>query len=210
MSVLWWLLVPLAYLVGSIPWGVMVGKVTRGVDVRQYGSGKTGMANVLRTVGVGGAILVVVGDVAKGAVPVLLARLLTDSPTLATAVAVSALVGHNWSIFIRFQGGRGIFTGFGALTPLVPLASAAALVGIPIIALFRYVSLGSLIATSAAMAVAVALYVLGQLPLPYLLYTLVGGTIIIGQHRDNIVRLARGTERRLGERATPRSSPQGN
>jgi glycerol-3-phosphate acyltransferase PlsY len=202
MSVLPWIVVPAAYFIGSIPWGFLVGKATRNVDVREYGSGKTGMANVLRTIGIGGAFIVACGDFAKGAVPVLLIK---DSPSLAAAVAIAILIGHNWSIFIKFHGGRGILTGLGALSILVPWASAAALIGLPVIALFRYISLGSLVGTLSTMIVGTMLYLLGQIPTPYALYSLVGGTLIIVQHRENIRRLLKGTELRLGERAAPRS-----
>lgn len=202
MSVLPWIVVPAAYLIGSIPLGFLVGKATKNIDVREYGSGKTGMANVLRTIGIGGAFVVASGDFAKGAVPVLL---VTDSPPLAAAVAIATLIGHNWSIFIRFHGGRGIVTGLGALSVLVPWAGAAALIGLPVIALFRFVSLGSIVGTLSAMIVGIVLYLLGQVPTPYAVYSLIGGTLIILQHRENIRRLLKGTEIRLGERAAPRS-----
>ena len=204
MSPLWWLLVPLAYLLGSAPWGLLVGKMIRGVDVREYGSGSIGMANVLRTVGIWGAALVVVGDVAKGALPVLLARLLADSPPLEASVALAILLGHNWSVFIRFRGGRGIIPGVGALTTLVPLAGVAALVGVLVIAISRYVSLGSLVGTMAAVGTTLLLYLLGQLPLAHLLFALAGGAIIAVQHRGNVLRLVKGTERRLGQSGEPR------
>ncbi len=206
MSWLWWLLVPASYLLGAVPWGLLVGKALKRVDVREYGSGRIGMSNVLRTVGVRGAILVVAGDVGKGVLPVVVARLLTrDAPYLEAAVALAVLVGHNWSVFIRFHGGRGILTGAGTLIPLVPWAVvAAAIVGPTVIALTRYVSLGSLVAMASAVGVAIVLASLGQIPVPYLIYTVIGGGMILFQHRDNVVSLVLGTERRLGQRAETR------
>lgn len=210
MNTLWWTLIPLGYLVGAVPWGLVIGKVIKGVDVREYGSGKTGMTNVLRTVGIQGAILVVVADLGKGALPVLFAHLFTEYPPLEASVALAVLVGHNWSVFIRFQGGRGIITGFAGLAVLVPLASVASLAGLLVVALLRYVSLGSLVGTAFAVITIVLLYFLEQIPISYLLYALVGGAIITAQHRDNILRLAHGNERRLGERAEPLSSFEKN
>ncbi len=207
MSWLWWLLVPLAYLLGAVPWGFLGGKALAGVDVREHGSGRIGMANVLRTVGVRGAALVVLGDVGKGVAPVLLARLLTqDAPVLEAAVAMAALVGHNWSVFIRFRGGRGILTGFGALTALTPLAGIVALaMGVTIIGVSRYVSLGSLVGVGVGAVATGVLYLFGYASSAYFLYSLVGGAIIFLQHRDNLVRLVQGTERRLGDKADARA-----
>lgn len=202
----WWLLVPASYLLGAVPWGLLVGKALKRVDVREYGSGRIGMSNVLRTVGVRGAILVVAGDVGKGALPVLVARLLTnDAPLLEAAVALATLVGHNWSVFIRFHGGRGILTGLGTLFALAPWAGLGAIVtGVGTIGLTRYVSLGSLVGMGTAVGVAIVLSSLEQIPMVYLLYAVAGGGLILFQHRDNVVRLVLGTERRLGQRAETR------
>lgn len=205
MNPAWWLLVPGAYLLGAVPWGLLIGRVFRGVDVRQYGSGKTGMTNVLRTVGVHGAALVVMTDVTKGLGPVLLAQHAAGSPPVAAATALAALAGHNWSVFIRFQGGRGILTGLGGLAPLAPPAAlAAVVVGIPVIGITRYVSLGSVSGTLAAVATALGLGIWGSLPAPYVAYAAAGGALIVAQHRDNIRRLMRGQERRLGRPAERR------
>ena len=212
MSLLWWFLVPASYLLGAVPWGLLVGKALKRVDVREYGSGRIGMSNVLRTVGVRGAILVVAGDVGKGVLPIVVTRLLTkEAPSLEAAVALAVLVGHNWSVFIRFHGGRGILTGLGTLLPLVPWAgAAAAVVGPIVIALTRYVSLGSLVGMATAVAVAIVLASLGQIPVAYLVYTVAGGGMILFQHRDNVVGLVLGTERRLGQRAETRLPAAGS
>ena len=99
------LLVPLCYLLGAVPFGLLVARLSRGIDVRDYGSGNTGVTNVLRTAGRWPALAVLALDAGKGVLPVLLARAIQPSPSLEVAVALSALVGHNWSVFLRFRGG---------------------------------------------------------------------------------------------------------
>ena len=205
MSLLWWFLVPIGYLIGSIPSGLLISKKLASLDVREYGSRKTGMANVLRTVGMKGAVLVVISDGAKGSLPVLTARLLTDNPVLEVSVALAILMGHNWSLFIGFRGGRGIIPGWAAITTLIPLAGMAASVGVLVIAISRYISLGSLIGVCATIGTTVILYFGSELPLAYLLFTLGGGMLIIFQHRGNILRLLNGTERRLGQSGQERT-----
>ena len=189
-----------SYLVGSIPCGLVVGKI-RGVDVREYGSGKTGATNILRTVGVGAGAIVLICDLAKGVAAVLLARFLLHSPIAEMVAALVAIVGHNWPIYARFRGGRGVSTSLGgllAMSPFVTLCSAV--VGVSAIGISRYVSLGSVLGAATALLLMVALTILGREPWPYLIYTLVGAPLIILQHRDNIGRIWAGTERKLGQR----------
>jgi len=217
-----------AYLVGAIPNGVLVGKLFGDVDVRAFGSGKTGATNVLRTLGPGAAALVVAGDIAKGAIAVLLARYLFFGalvpfpvhsglshatlelyrPWAEALAALAAVLGHTYSIYIRFTGGRGVLTGAGALVVISPLATLVGLVaGIVPIALTRYVSLGSILGAAVVPLVQLLLVVTGRAPLPSLLYALLGAAYIIALHRDNIERLLHGTERKLGERAAPQMPP---
>ena len=191
-----------AYLLGSISWGYLAGRL-KGVDVRQVGSGSTGMTNVMRTLGVPLAILVLAGDVSKGVLSVLLARLLTDDVPMVEALAATlAVVGHNWPLFSGFRGGRGIATGVGGLTTLNPLSGAVALsvFAVPV-AVTRYVSLGSVLAVVSAMITMPLFAAMDITPWQYSVYLAIGGPIIIWQHRGNLQRLIRGTERRLGERA---------
>ncbi len=211
-----------AYLVGAIPNGVLIGKLFSDVDVRAYGSGKTGATNVLRTLGPGAAALVVIGDIAKGAIAVLLARYvffgaLVSFPIHAAAshaalaryqpwaealAGLAAVLGHTYSIYIRFSGGRGVLTGAGALLVMSPVSILFGLVAAVVpIALTRYVSLGSVLSATVVPVVELILYLTNHAPLPYLLFTLFGGAYIIVLHRDNIGRLLNGTERKLGERA---------
>jgi len=196
-----------SYLVGSIPCGLVVGKI-RGVDVREYGSGKTGATNILRTVGVGAGAIVLICDLAKGVAAVLFARFLLHAPIAEMVAALVAIVGHNWPIYARFRGGRGVSTSLGgllAMSPLVTLGSAV--VGVVAIGISRYVSLGSVLGATTALLLMMVLTILGREPWPYLVYTLVGAPLIILQHRDNIARIWAGTERKLGQRAERQTNP---
>src|SRR5947209_4379055 len=120
-----------AYLIGSIPFGLIVGRRVRGVDIREFGSGKTGFTNSLRTIGLGPSILVLAGDFLKGALPVLLAARLFGSPALEVVAASFAVVGHVWPVFAGFKGGRGVTTAFGATAAMIPaLAVIILLIGL--------------------------------------------------------------------------------
>ena len=201
MTDYWWL-VPLAYGAGSVQWGLLAVRALRGVDVRQYGSGKTGVTNVLRTVGRLPAALVLLADAGKGAVMVLTARALSADPWLHGVVALAVLVGHVWPLFARFRGGRGIAPGVGTAAALDPWMALVGLsVFLPVVALTRYVSLGSVLAAAAVAAAFGGLAAAGAAPTPYLWYALAGSALIFWAHRDNIRRLADGTERKLGARA---------
>lgn len=203
------------YLLGSLPSGVIVSKVFGRTDPRAHGSGKTGAANVLRTLGPVPAVLVALLDIAKGAAAILVTRYFIFRAGGVTAVhgvdiqgyaeslaGLAALLGHTRSIFIGFKGGRGVMTGAGALIVLAPLASAIGVVcGLLTIATTRYVSIGSMIGTLVALLVAAGLVPTGLTTAPHLVYFLVGAVYIIGSHADNITRLLNGTERKLGQRA---------
>jgi len=200
-------LVGIAYLIGSVPVGVIVGRLVAGVDLRRHGSGRTGATNALRTLGARWAVVVFALDVAKGLMAVLLARALYDagppgSPDwVAAAAGVAAIVGHNWSVFIGFGGGRGVATAAGGLLAISPLTLAIVLpVVAAIVWLTRYVSLGSLTAAALAVAVTATLAATGQGSSAPVGYALVAGALIWFAHRDNIERLRAGTERRIGER----------
>ncbi len=194
----------LSYLLGAMPWGYLLLQWRRGVDIREYGSGRTGMSNVLRTGGGKVAALVLVLDLSKGILAVILAREVIGHREAEVAAGLLALAGHNWPVFLGFRGGRGIATGAGALSLLSPIAAAIAFAAFAATTLVsRYVSLGSIVGVIAACISLVALYLLGQtFSIYYILYGVLGGAIIIWQHRDNIQRIREGTEHRLGTPAT--------
>ena len=192
-----------AYVAGAIPSGVMIGRL-RGVDPRAAGSGRTGTTNALRTLGPALAAVVLMLDVAKGAVAVIAgawiaAAMGADHAWPMATGGVAAVVGHVRSAFIGFRGGRGVATGGGAILVLAPLALLAV---IPVFGVLvwrtRYVSLGSIgAAVTAPLAVAV-LWSLGRTSLPSVVAVALIGSIVVLAHSDNIERLRAGTERRLG------------
>ncbi|MDP6666465.1 MAG: glycerol-3-phosphate 1-O-acyltransferase PlsY [Dehalococcoidia bacterium] len=201
----------IAYLAGAIPSGVIVGRLWRGVDIRSYGSGGSGATNVARTLGprAGGAVLA--SDVAKGVIIAAVTRFaIAGDPWLIAATGTTVVLGHMYPVYIRFKGGKGVATGFGALCVISPLAAVVALIGIAIAALSRYISLGSLIGTSLSLGTliifsAFELTALGvRHDLWYLLFAIPVGVLIAWSHQSNIDRLAKGDESRLENKPAPR------
>ncbi len=196
-----------AYLIGSIPTGFLVGKA-RGLDIRKVGSGNIGATNVFRALGKPAGILVLLADAFKGWVPVAIlsgaiARwLVPDAGTYVNEIlriiaAVCAVLGHNYTLWLRFKGGKGIATSAGALLALVPLALGIILaVWAVVFAISRYVSLASI---SASIALPLATWLTGQ---SGLLIAVTGGLTLLAvwKHRTNIQRLANGTENRFGKK----------
>ena len=196
------LLLPLAYFLGSIPWGYLFLQWSHGIDIRNHGSGKTGMSNVLRTGGRKVAALVLILDISKGILIVLLARDVLGTTAAEIVSGLLALIGHNWPIFLKFRGGRGIATGLGGLSIMAPIAAlCAAAAFIPVTLVSKYVSLGSIVGVLTACLTLVGLTLLGIYSADYSWYSLIAGSIIIWQHRDNIRRILDGTERKLGKSA---------
>ncbi len=196
-----WLLVPAAYLLGSVQPGLLLVRLVTRRDVRELGSGKTGMTNVMRAAGKKAAALVFVLDVAKGVLPVLVAAEVSGDAWLEAATAVAVVLGHVFPVFAGFRGGRGVATGLGTASALLPWAGVAGIVVfVPAVLLTRYVSLGSIVGVATVFAGFVVAMVAYELPTPHIVYALITGPLIIGMHRDNIVRLLRGTERRIGQR----------
>ena len=195
------LVVIASYLLGAVPSGLAVGRLHSNTDLRQHGSGNIGFANAMRVLGLRAGLAVFIADLAKGVIAVLLARLALGTPVAEMAAGLAAVVGHNWSVYIRFQGGRGVSTGLGvlgAMSPLVTLASLAVFAAT--VARSRYISLGSILGAAATFCFMLPLAILGLQPWEYFVYALLAGLIIIFQHRSNIARLRAGTERRLGKR----------
>ena len=193
-------LVLAAYVVGSLPNGVLVCRIGFGIDVFAQGSRRSGATNVMRAVGFGPAALVIVGDLLKGILPALAARLIFGEDTIVPALAASAAVaGHNWSIFLRFRGGRGVVTSAGGLAAMAPILAAIAVpAGLLALAIGRYVSVASLTGALGALLGAVVLYAVGGWITGYDLLLTAGLTIFLfTQHIDNMRRFAAGTEPRL-------------
>ncbi len=198
----------LSYLVGSIPWGYILLHWRSGMDVREYGSGRTGMSNVLRTGGGKAAVLVLALDLGKGILVVALAREAIGSTSGEVAAGLLALVGHNWPIFLQFRGGRGVLTGLGGLSVMAPIAAGiAAFSFLPVTLSTRYLSLGSVCGVLVGAFGMLAFGLAGVYSNIYILYAFVGSAIIIWQHRDNIRRIYQGKERRLGQPAVPPERP---
>ena len=191
----------LGYFIGSIPLGLVIGRL-KGIDIRQYGSGKIGATNVLRTLGPRLAVFVLLFDVGKGILIVFLAWQLTHSHTAQALATLAALIGHNWSVFMKFSGGRGVNTGLGGILALNPLVGLAAMLsGLAVIAASRYVSLGSLTGVAACFIGILIACLLGHNSWAYFGYTAPGAVIVFFQHRDNIQRLIQGKERKIGQPA---------
>ena len=194
-----WLVVPAAYLLGSVQPGLLIVRALRGVDVRETGSGKTGTTNVLRAGGKWAAASVVLLDGGKGVAAAVAARILSDSGWVEAGATAAVMVGHVFPVFAGFRGGRGVATGVGASAGLLPWTALIGLgVFAPTVALTRYVSCASVLATASVVAGYVVGAALGVVPLPYLCFGLVCGALVVWMHRDNIRRLRNGEERRLG------------
>jgi glycerol-3-phosphate acyltransferase PlsY len=192
------LVAAVGYLIGSFPTGYLVARGLKGVDPRQFGSGRTGGTNILRSAGKQAAVLTVIGDFLKGLLPVLLARLVVGTDVAAAVAGLAAVLGHNRSIFLGFKGGAGSMTNAGAVTGLaphvVPFMAAAAVVGGR---LTRMASVTSMI-VAATMAVAlIASFLLSLSPVAYVAYGVLACALIVFELRPNIERLRNGTERRV-------------
>ena len=181
---------------GSIPFGVVVGKLFYHVDVREHGSGNVGTTNVFRVLGKKAGVAVLACDMLKGYIPAFIAAyfLRETNPWLVIFIAAAPVVGHMYSVFLKGSGGKGVATGAGVVIALVPLAGGViALVWVSLILITRYVSLASLVAT---LLVPVFVIALGD-PLPYLIAALLVTVGIFWAHRGNIKRLFQGTENRV-------------
>lgn len=196
-----------AYLLGSTPTGYLAGKLLKGIDIREHGSGSTGATNVLRTLGKAPAVAVLVVDVLKGVAAIVFAgwfyRWLQAPPEwvpwAVCLCGLAVLLGHSRSIWLGFTGGKSAATGLGVLLALSwPVGLGAAAVFLGVLAVVRIVSLGSMLAAVTAAALVCAL----PEPLPYRLLVIAGGLYVIVLHRANIRRLLAGTEPKIG-----RSSP---
>lgn len=203
----------IGYLLGSIPFGLIISRRRAKIDIRQYGSGKTGGTNVLRTLGRKAFLMVAFLDISKGALAVVFAGLIVGQefmivgnsglgPLFARVIAaLAAMAGHIWPVFLKFKGGRGVATFLGgliALCPVVGLFSGEALIiGA---GLSGFASLGSIIGVVGAYTILVPLTIIYGFPIEYLGYVMIGTLLILFVHRDNIKRLLAGKERKLNQK----------
>ncbi len=210
------------YFLGSMPWGLIVGKKLAKVDVREMGSGKIGATNVLRSAGKKVAIITALLDILKGAAAVILAGFILEKSYVMIGnfgfgalfgqvlAGLAAVAGHNWSIFLGFRGGSGVavfFGGWFALFPMVALFGGEVLFLGAASTLF--VSLGSIAGVVGTYVILVPLTVFSGFPVEYLIYATIGGVMIIYTHRGNIKRLLSGSERKLGQKAEVPQAEEG-
>ncbi|OIO98511.1 MAG: acyl-phosphate glycerol 3-phosphate acyltransferase [Armatimonadetes bacterium CG2_30_66_41] len=185
-----------SYVIGSVPFGYWLCKLVKGIDVRQAGSGNIGFTNVWRVAGPPLACLVFALDLAKGMVPTLIAHhFLPGNDVWRLLVGSAAIAGHNWSLFLKFKGGRGVCTTLGVLFALTPAAAAFTfVVWLTMVLTTRYVSLGSIAGSIAYPAVILVTHH----STPLVVFSLLAGAAVIARHVPNIKRLLRGEENKFG------------
>jgi glycerol-3-phosphate acyltransferase PlsY len=192
------LIIAAAYLIGSIPFALILARRWGAADLRRIGSGNLGAANVLRASGLTAGVLVAALDIAKGAVSVVLAQRLGGAGAGPAAAGVAAIVGHVYPVWLGFRGGKGVATACGVFTVLTPLAVPPALaIFLASVWVTKYVSVGSVLAS---VVLPTAAYVTGSSG-PVLGAAVAGSALIVFRHRSNLARLREGTERRFGVRA---------
>lgn len=209
----------IAYLFGATPTGYLAGKLLKGIDIREHGSGSTGATNVLRTLGKGPALVVILIDVLKGVgaivftlwfypwlyslpsvTPPATLDLQTGMPWAVSLAGLAALLGHGRSVWLKFTGGKSVATGLGVLLAMSwPVGLGGVVVFAATMAASRIVSLGSMLAALTAIALVCGL----EHPLAYRLFVIAGGIYVIARHRANIRRLLAGTEPRVGQAGVP-------
>ncbi len=181
------------YLLGSIPFGVLLARLKK-IDLRQHGSGNIGATNVARTLGRGAGILTLVGDAAKGLAAVALADAFLVDPRQVALVGLLAFLGHLFSVFLKFKGGKGVATGLGVFLYLMPWATLSSFAVFALtLWIWQYVSLSSMVS---ALSIPIFAWLYSVTPA----YIVLGGVVaalVVARHRDNIVRLQNGTENRL-------------
>ncbi|HEU5318170.1 MAG TPA: glycerol-3-phosphate 1-O-acyltransferase PlsY [Chloroflexota bacterium] len=198
----WGAIAALAYLLGSIPSGVWVGRAVFGIDPREHGSRGTGATNVLRTMGTKAAFAVALMDALKGAAAVVLARWLAPAEPWAHVLAAFLVAaGHTWPLFSGFRGGKGVIVSAVAVGVLYwPILVVIVPIGALLVARTRLVSLASISGALVTAALGVAARAAGRIPDAYLFYFVAAAVLVVWTHRQNIGRLASGTENRLGQR----------
>ena len=191
----------LGYLFGSFPSGYLAGRITKGVDIRSLGSGSTGATNVLRHIGKRAAIAVFLIDVFKGVLSILLAKYFLLNDSWQVAIGLSTLIGHIWPVWLNWRGGKAVATGLGIFLGLSWQVGLATLgIFILMIALFRIVSLASISAVLTLPLIMFLSFQESSVSIPYLIVSLLAMTLVIWRHRENIARLIKGKEPKIGQR----------
>ena len=192
------LVITICYLLGSIPFGYIVGKLFKKIDIRELGSGNIGATNVFRILGPSLASLVLIGDIGKGILSIYLVRFLNiDNLLISTIAGLVVICGHDWSLFLGFKGGKGIATTFGVVFALNPTISILALIiwGVVLVTT-RYVSLSSIFAV-----ISIFIFtILFRQPYEYIIFSAIILVLGIFNHKDNIKKLRSGNERKIGEK----------
>lgn len=189
----------IGYLLGSISFSYLFGKWLKKIDIRNYGSGNAGATNTLRVLGKGPAITVLILDILKGIAAVFISKLIGGEEWVPFVAGLSATIGHNWPIFFNFRGGKGIATTIGVLLVFIPYpALLAGVIAIILIALTRYVSLGSLTFT---VLTPIFLLFFDRYPDSYFYVAIIFALLSIWRHRVNIKKIIQGTENKLGEKS---------
>jgi len=187
------------YLFGSFPSGYLAGRIAKGIDIRSLGSGSTGATNVLRHIGKRAAITVFLLDVFKGVLSILLAKYFLLNDSWQVAIGLSTLIGHIWPVWLNWKGGKAVATGLGVFLGLSWQVGLATLgIFIVMITLFRIVSLASVSAALALPLIMFLSFKTSNISLPFLVISLLAMTLVIWRHRENIVRLIKGKEPRIG------------
>ena len=190
----------LGYLFGSFPSGYLAGRIAKGIDIRSLGSGSTGATNVLRHIGKRAAITVFLLDVFKGVLSILLAKYFLLNDSWQVAIGLSTLIGHIWPVWLNWKGGKAVATGLGIFLGLSWQVGLATLgIFIIMITLFRIVSLASVSAALALPLIMFLSFSTSNFSLPFLIISLLAMTLVIWRHRENIVRLIKGKEPRIGQ-----------
>ena len=184
----------LSYLLGSIPNGLIFGKLIWHKDLRNFGSGNIGATNAWRVIGKQAGILIFLLDFLKGAISVMLAKIFVDSALVMVAAGLLAIIGHTFSIFLKLRGGKGVATGLGVIAMMIPKVTAIVfLTWLVIFLVTRYVSVASIIAAALTPILAIVF----DEPIEFIILGLMAAAFIIFRHKENILRLKQGRENRF-------------
>ena len=190
----------LGYLFGSFPSGYLAGRIAKGIDIRSLGSGSTGATNVLRHIGKRAAITVFLLDVLKGVISILLAKYFLLNDSWQVAIGLSTLIGHIWPVWLNWKGGKAVATGLGIFLGLSWQVGLATLgIFILMITLFRIVSLASVSASLALPLIMFMSFGNSNISRPFIIISLLAMILVVWRHRENIVRLIKGEEPKIGQ-----------